>query len=298
MSTEPLALAIAQIARTDGDHTTAIARLSLHRRSWRTDPLHCIYGLGVAVVAQGGKRVAQGEQVMHYGPGQSLVNTVDMPVISHVVQADAARPFLGMMLTLDARELLQVASDLDLQPLPRDAPAFALSLKPLDERLLDAATRLVRLLQEPQLVPSLAPLIQQEIVVRLLCGPHGPYLRQLVAAGSPSQQVAQAMAWLKQNYVDDVLMDELAARAHMSASTFRLHFRKLTGMSPLQYQKQLRLQAARQLMLNQDLDASATAARVGYESPSQFSRDYSRLFGGPPQRDIKRLRQAPAAVPG
>jgi AraC-like DNA-binding protein len=298
MSTEHLAQAIAQIAQTDGDHNTAIARLSLHRRSWRTDPLHCIYGLGVAVVAQGGKQVAHGDQVMHYGPGQSVVTTVDMPVVSHVAQADAAQPFLGMMLTLDARELLQVASDLDLPPLPRDPPAFALSLKPLDERLLDAATRLVRLLQEPLLVPSLAPLIQQEMVVRLLCGPHGPYLRQLVAAGSPSQQVAQAMAWLKQNYVGDVLMDELAARAHMSASTFRLHFRKLTGMGPLQYQKQLRLQAARQLMLNHDLDAGATAARVGYESPSQFSRDYSRLFGDPPQRDIKRLRQAPVVTAG
>lgn len=298
MSIEDLAQAMGQIARIDGDYATEIPRLTLHRRSLRTEPLHCIYGLGVAVVAQGGKQVSYSEQVIHYGPGQSLVTTVDMPVVSHVAIADAAKPFMAMQLTLDARALVQVASELELPPLPRDLSAVALSLKPLDEPLLDAMTRLVRLLAEPQLTARLAPLIQQEIMVRLLCGPHGNYLRHLVAAGSPSHQVAQAMAWLKQNFVSDMLMDDLAARAHMSPSTFRLHFRNLTGMSPLQYQKQLRLQEARQLMLNQDLDASATAARVGYESPSQFSRDYSRLFGEPPQRDIRRMRQLPSAAGG
>lgn len=296
MPIEALAQAIADIARIDGDHASAIPQLSLHRRSLRTAPVHCVYGLGVAVVAQGGKQVAHNDQVTHYGAGQSLVSTVDMPVAAQVTQADAARPYLGMMLTLDARVLVQLATDLDLPPLPRDPPAFALSLKPLDAPLLDAATRLVKLLQEPALIPSLAPLVQQEIAVRLLSGPHGPYLRQLVATGSPSHQVAQAMAWLKQNFASDVPMDDLAARAHMSPSTFRLHFRKLTGMGPLRYQKQLRLQAARQLMLNDNLDASATAARVGYESPSQFSRDYSRLFGDAPQRDIKRMRQLPAVA--
>ena len=293
MPIETLAQAIGKFAQTDGGHATGIERLSLLRCSVRTEPLHCIYGLGLAVVAQGGKQVIHGEHVTQYGPGQSLVTTVDMPVVSHVTHADAARPLLAMMLTLDARALVQLAAEMGLPAPPRDPPPRAISLSPLDEPLLDAVTRLVRLLEEPLLMASVAPLIQQEIMVRVLLGPHGPFLRHLVASGSPGHQVAQAMAWLKQNFTRDVLIDELAARAHMSPSSFRLHFRDLAGMSPLQYQKQLRLQEARQLMLNQALDAGSTAARVGYESASQFSRDYSRLFGAPPQRDIKRMQHLP-----
>jgi transcriptional regulator GlxA family with amidase domain len=146
------------------------------------------------------------------------------------------------------------------------------------------------------LLPRLAPLIQQEITIRLLAGPHGRCLRQLVSAGSPGQRIAKTVVWLKQNFARAMDVKELAARAHMSATTFRQHFRTMTGVSPLQYQKQLRLQEARQLMLNQDLDAGRAGDRVGYESASQFSREYARLFGEPPQRDIRRLRldQAPA----
>jgi AraC-like DNA-binding protein len=153
-------------------------------------------------------------------------------------------------------------------------------------------TRLVRLLDEPGLIKQLAPLIEQEIMVRLLSGAHGPALRQLVAAGSPSQQIARVIGWLKQHYTEDFPMDDLAAQAHMSPSTFRLHFRAVAGMSPLQYLKQLRLQDARQLMLNEDIDAGSAAVRVGYESASQFSREYTRLFGAPPLRDIRRLLES------
>ena len=298
MSTEVLAQQIGRIAGIDGDHTTAFAPLSLHRRSARTEPLACIYGLGLAVVAQGRKQVTVGEQVLAYGPGQSLLITADLPVMAHIDRADLAHPFLCMYLALDARALLQLAAEMELPPLSREQAPKALSLSAIDGALLDAVIRLVQVLEEPALVPTLAPLIQQEIMVRLLSGPHGPYLRQLVSAGSPSHQIAQAMAWLTQNYVHDVLMDELAARVHMSPSTFRLHFRHFTGMSPLQYQKHLRLQQARHLMLHQALDAGSTAARVGYESASQFSRDYSRLFGAPPQRDIKRMRHQPAESTG
>ncbi len=293
MSIATLAHEIGRIARNDGDYQTAIPQLLMARRSGRTEPLACIYMLGLAVVAQGGKQVTMSDQVVNYGPGQSLLATVDLPVVSQVTQADLAQPFLGMLLTLDTRALVQLAADMELPPLPRDQAARGISLGPLDEPLLDAVIRLVRLLQEPQHIARLAPLIQQEIMVRLLTGPHGPYLRHLIAAGSPSHQVAQAIAWLKLNFSRDVLMDELAERAHMSPSTFRQHFRQLTGMSPLQYQKQLRLQEARQLMLTQALDASSTAARVGYESVSQFNREYSRQFGSPPQRDIRRMRELP-----
>ncbi len=281
MSIETLAHDIGRIARIDGDHTTAIPQLTLHRRSGKTDPMPCIYGLGLAVVAQGGKQVTVGEQVLDYGMGQSLLITADLPVVAHVTRADLAQPFMCMFLALDARALMQQAVEMDLPPVPREEAPRAISLNALDGSLLDAVIRLVRLLDEPALVATLGPIIQQEIMVRLLCGPHGPYLRQLVSVGSPSHQIAQAMAWLTQNYVHDVLMDEL-------------DFRHFTGMSPLQYQKHLRLQQARHLMLHQALDAGSTAARVGYESASQFSRDYSRLFGAPPQRDIKRMRHQPA----
>jgi AraC-like DNA-binding protein len=201
-----------------------------------------------------------------------------------------------MMLTLDVRSVLQIASEMD-EPRPRREHAYrAISFEALDGTLLDPLVRLVRLLGEPTLVPRLAPLIQQEITVRLLTGPHAAQLRHLVATGSPSQQIAKAVAWLKQNFVLPLRGDDLADRAHMSASTFRQHFRALTGVSPLQYQKQLRLQEARQLMLNENLDAGSAAVHVGYESASQFSREYSRLFGAPPQRDIARMRLAPVSA--
>src|SRR6476659_1263612 len=172
----------------------------------------------------------------------------------------------------------------------------SIAFKALDAAVLDALIRLVTLLHEPALAPRLAPLIQQEIIIRLLTGPHGSQLRRLVTAGSPSQQIAKAVAWLKQNFVETLHGDDLADRAHMSPSSFRQHFRALTGVSPLQYQKQLRLQEARQLMLNENFDAGSAGGRVGYESPSQFSREYSRLFGAPPQRDVTRLRLAPVAT--
>jgi AraC-like DNA-binding protein len=292
-----LVRAIGRFAQTDGDYDTAIPALNLHRRSTPTEPLHCIYNLGLGVVAQGDKQVLIGEQSIDYGPGQSMLTTIDLPVVSHVTGASSREPFLGLMLTLDVRSILQIASEMDAPRSRRDDAQRSISFEALDATLLDALTRLVNLLDEPALVPRLAPLIQQEITVRLLTGPHGPQLRHLVMAGSPGQQIAKVVAWLKQNFAQPLQGDDLAQRAHMSPSTFRHHFRALTGVSPLQYQKQLRLQEARQLMLNENLDAGNAGGRVGYESPSQFSREYSRLFGAPPQRDVTRMRLAPGSGP-
>jgi AraC-like DNA-binding protein len=282
-----LAHAIEHVAQTDGDHNTAIPALTLHRRKAPTDALHCIYNLGLGVVAQGDKQVLLGGESIDYGPGQSMLTTIDLPVVSHVTRASATEPFLGMMLTLDVRSIVQLSSEID-EPRPRRGGAAyrSISFEALDAVLLDALVRLIKLLDEPALVPRLAPLIQQEIVIRLLTGPHGPELRHLAIAGSPKQQIAKVVAWLKQNFEQALHGDDLADRAHMSPSTFRA----LTGVSPLQYQKQLRLQEARQLMLNEDLDAGSAAVHVGYESASQFSREYRRLFGAPPQRDIARMR--------
>lgn len=285
-----LASAIGNLAQTDGDHTTAISALTLHRRKAPTEPLHCIYSLGLGVVAQGGKQVMLGNAVIDYGPGQCMLTTIDQPVVSHVTRASIREPFLGLMLTLDSRHIVQVTSEMELPQTQRELTRRAISIETLDDSLADALVRLVELLHEPALISRLAPLILQEITIRLLAGPHGPQLRRLVAIGSPSQQIAKAVAWLKQNFKQTLRVGELANRTHMSPSTFRQHFRAITGTSPLQFQKQLRLQEARQLMLNQNLDAGNAGGLVGYESASQFSREYSRLFGAPPQRDVRRMR--------
>ena len=274
-SLSALAYALGSFAQTDGDYTTAIPALTLHRRSAPTDPLHCIYSLGLGVIAQGAKQVMLGDEVINYSRGRSMLTTIDLPVVSHVTQASARTPFLGLLLTLDPRQIVQMASELDLPQPSRERTFRPVSIERLDEALLDAMVRLVELLEEPALVSRLAPLIQQEVTIRLLTGRYGPQLQHLVAVGSPSQQIAKAVAWLKQNFTHVLHVDDLAARTHMS---------------PLQFQKQLRLQEARQLMLNQSLDAGNAGGRVGYESASQFSREYSRLFGAPPQRDIRRMR--------
>jgi AraC-like DNA-binding protein len=289
-----LARAIRTFAQTNGDHATAVPALTLHRRTAPTEPLHCIYHLGLGVVAQGGKQVILGGESLSYMPGQSMLTTIDLPVVSHVTHATSREPFLGMMLRLDARTILLLAAEMGSPRRQRDAVYRTVSIETLGADLLDTLLRLVRLLEQPDLVPHLAPLIQQEITIRLLTGPHGPHLRHIVTVGSPSQQIATAVAWIKQNFVEPLRVDDLAERAHMSPSTFRLHFRNITGVSPLQYQKQLRLQEARQLMLNENQDAGSAAGQVGYESPSQFSREYSRLFGAPPQRDVSRMRLAQA----
>lgn len=285
-----LARAIEIFAQSDGDYTTVIPALSLHRRKTPTEPLPCIFKLGLGVVAQGDKQVLLGGEVIQYGPGQSMLTTIELPVISHVTRASSQEPLLGLMLTLDSQEIVQTAADMGLPGPARGTAYRPLSVERLDDSLIGALVRLVELLGQPSLVDLLAPLIQREIVVRLLAGPHGPQLQHLVAHGSPSQQISKAVTWLKQNFAQAVQVDALAARVHMSSSTFRQHFRAITGTSPLQYQKQLRLQEARQLMFNQNIDAGSAGGLVGYESASQFSREYSRLFGAPPQQDVRRMR--------
>jgi AraC-like DNA-binding protein len=296
-----LARAIAAFAQTDGDYKTAIPTLSLHRRKGVTAPLHCVFSLGLGVVAQGDKQVLRGSEVVTYGPGQSMLTTIDLPVISHVTRASSQEPLLGLMLTLDSQEIVQTAADMQLPSAGRAGDRRSIGVERLDERLCWDLVRLVELLAQPLLIAQLAPLIKREIVIRLLAGPHGPQLQHLVVVGSPSQQISKAVAWLKDNFARAMRVEELAATVHMSPSTFRHHFRSITGTSPVQYQKQLRLQEARQLMLNQSIDAGSAGAMVGYESPSQFSREYNRLFGSPPQQDVRRMRltdAVPAAAQG
>ncbi|MDA3557683.1 AraC family transcriptional regulator [Acinetobacter sp. AOR15_HL] len=281
---------VEDIAQNDGDYPTEIPVLSIYRRSTVTDPMPCVFGLGLGVTLQGRKRVTLGEDVFDYGSGQALINTIDLPVVSYVTQATITEPYLGLRLDLDANLIVQIATEMNASRIYKGGPSRAMSVIALDDGLLDALMRLIKLLNEPNKIPFIAPLIQREIIIRLLDGEHGPMLQHLAAVGSPSQQISQVIAWMKLNYTNTILIDELAAKAHMSSSTFRQHFRSLTGLSPLQYLKNLRLQDARHWMLYEDMDAGSAAIRVGYESVSQFNREYARMFGEPPLRDIKRMR--------
>ena len=222
------------------------------------------------------------------GLGQCLVERGE----DGVTHASAQEPLLGLMLTFDRQDIEQWAADMPLAAVHRAAIHRSVDVEWLDERVAWDLVRLIELLDQPQLLTSLAPLIQQEIIIRLLTGPHAPQLLRLVGEGSPSQQISKAVAWIKNHFAQIMKVDELADRVHMSPSTFRQHFRTMTGTSPLQYQKQLRLQEARYLMLSQKMDAGHAGHQVGYESASQFSREYNRLFGLPPQQDIQRIRKS------
>jgi AraC-like DNA-binding protein len=273
-----------------GDHATAVPSLILHRRNGPTEPLHCIFPLGIAVTTQGRKQVMLGERVFAYGPGESMLTTIDLPVTAHITRASNREPYLGISLAFEALLLARVLSEVESPRRRASAQFEPLSVQRLDEPTLEVLIRLLRLLDEPAMVKHLAPQVQHELLVRLLHGPHATHLAHLAAAGTPRRQVADVVTWLKQHFVEPVAVDALAERANMSPSTFRQHFRAITGMSPVQFQKRLRLQEARQLMLTEGVSAAGASALVGYESASQFNREYRRLFGAPPQRDVRRTQ--------
>lgn len=206
-----------------------------------------------------------------------------------ILKASLEKPYLSLLLKIDQCEMSQLMADSNLPP-PSQQSGRGMAVGEVTLPLLNAFQRLIDLLDEPKDIPILAPIVQREIVYRLLVGEQGTHLRQIASAGSQSQQIAQAICWLKNNFTRSFRIEELAGRVNMSPSTFHHHFRTLTAMSPLQYQKWLRLNEARRLMFAERLDATTAAFQIGYESPSQFNREYSRLFGSPPLRDITSLR--------
>lgn len=286
--------AVCRVARSDGDFATAVPQLSLHRRSQPEEPQPCLYPRGLILVLRGHKRLAYGDHRVTYGAGDLLLISADLPVVSHLVEASPEAPFLGLLLRLDSALLVQVANE-TADGRPAEPPASDLvTIGRPDEELVQAFARLVRLEFEPTLLPHLAPLIQKEIAIRLLSGVHGSALRSMLITGSPAQKVAKAMRWLRENFAEKTSIDALAAEVGMSPTTFRQHFRQIAGLSPVQYQKQLRLQQAKELMLNGSIDTANAAARVGYVSASQFSREYKRFFGESPRRDVRREMSAAA----
>ena len=277
--------------------TTAVPGLSLFRREEPTEPISGMYEPSVCLVAQGTKRVLLGDDTYIYDAHHYLITSVHLPTIVQIIEASPDKPYRGLRLKFDLREVSQLMVDSNLpQPRPQQS-SRGMATGEVSLQLLNAFVRLIDLFADDKDIPILAPVIQREIVYRLLVGDQGERLRQIATAGSQSQQIAKAIGWLKNNYTLTISMDELAAQANMSTSTFHHHFRSLTALSPLQYQKQLRLQEARRLMLAERMDAANAAFQVGYESPSQFNREYSRMFGAPPLRDVRMLRQVTPATP-
>ena len=262
----------------------------LARSSKPTEPVHAVYQPAFCFVAQGRKQAMLGEEVFRYDPGSYLIYTVDLPLTFQVKEASKERPYLGFRLDLDPSLVASVMMESGVEPKKGDARLKAMDVGATDANLLDALVRLIRLLDAPVERKVLAPLITREIVFRLLAGGQGARLSHLLAAGADTRRISRAVGHLREHFDQPLRMDDLARELGMSVSGFHHHFKSVTAMSPLQFQKQIRLQEARRLMLGEDLDAASAGFRVGYEDPSYFSREYKKLFGAPPQRDIARLR--------
>ncbi|HXJ89236.1 MAG TPA: AraC family transcriptional regulator [Candidatus Binatia bacterium] len=290
--TMKLARLLAAYAPHDGSFDLRIPGLMVSRIS-RVNK-ECVHALRVSslcIVAQGAKTVIVGDQVYEYDSSQMIVFSVALPVAAQVTQATPSQPYLSLRLELDPHKI----ADLVLKVFPRGLPAVqersAVYLAAVDESIVNAAIRLMECLAHPGEAELLGPLVTEEILIRLLRSPIGVRVAQMGLAESNVQRIAKAVSWLRENYSQPMKVEELAEMVHMSISSFHEHFKAVASMSPLQYQKVLRLQEARRLMLSAMMDAGAASQRVGYLSASQFSREYSRFFGSAPTRDIARLRQ-------
>lgn len=288
---------IDQYAKGDGLHETALPRVAVIKASKPSEPFHGVHQPTLCILAQGRKQVILGDKIFFYDATQYLVATVDVPVVGQVIEATPEKPYLCFKLALDPKVIstLILETGLDQKgPVPANQnPGSSLSLSSVTPELLDACIRLLRLLANPRDLPILAPMAEREILYRLLVGADETRLLQIAQADSKLHQINRAIGWIKQHFAEPFSIETLASEARMSASALHHHFKSVTAMSPLQYQKQLRLQEARRLILLQGSDAATAGHQVGYESPSQFSREYSRLFGAPPLRDATRLKATP-----
>jgi AraC-like DNA-binding protein len=274
---------------------TDVPGLLLVRRTTLTAPACLTYEPSIAVISQGRKQVELGSTTFEYDESRYLLTSVDLPIISRVMEASEAAPFVALALRLEMPVVRDVMSREEIPHAPAPQTSPAMGTGETTAELLSACCRLVDLVSNPRDIPFLSDLIQREIVYRILQGSGGARLRAIATLGDQSNRTAKAIAWIKANYSRPLRVEALADIAGMGVSTLHHHFRSLTAMSPLQYQKQLRLQAARGRMLVDGLDAASAAFEVGYESASQFNREYSRFFGQPPMRDIRTLRLPDAA---
>ncbi len=287
---EELSAIIRRNTCEDGSYATAISSLIISRHSQPHTFAPVLAQPALCIMAQGRKQVRLVDEVFDYDPLNYLVVSVSMPLSGQIVDVSPEAPILALRLDIDPAEITALIADAGPLGVPTRPAGRGLYVEQLDQPMLDAVLRLARLLDTPKDIAMLAPLIRREILYRLLRSPQGHRLYEIAIANSQSHRISQAIKWLNGNYEQPLRIDELAREVNLSVSTLHHRFKAMTAMSPLQYQKQLRLQEARRLMLAEGLDASAAGYRVGYESPSQFSREYSRLFGAPPLRDLARLR--------
>ena len=294
----PLARALSQFIDTHGGGegvlATSVESLALFRATDTISPSHSLYKPCLCVVAQGAKQVSFGKEVLDYDEQQCLIVSIDVPVVGRVTRASPEVPYLAMALQLDVQTLRQIMAELDNPPRPREEVMAGIFVESMAEPLTDCFLRLVRMLETPGATAALYPAIMREICYWLLTGPHGAEVCKLTLPGSHTLRIVGAINHLRDNFTRPVRVEELARAAGMSASSFHQHFKALTSMSPLQYQKQLRLLEARRLMLSDGANVSSAAYRVGYESASQFSREYARKFGAAPKRDAAGLKGARA----
>jgi AraC-like DNA-binding protein len=280
---------LAHIVRHDGS-VEPLPGLMLHRASAPTGLAHGVSFPCFCLIAQGSKEVFLGDKRYRFDPAHYLISTVALPYATSISEASEECPYLGFVLKLDPTVVGSVLVEVGHVAPRRDAAVTAIDVSPLDADLLDAAVRLVRLLQSPTDARFLAPPLTREIVYRLLMGAQGERLRQIAAQGGNTHRIAEAIEWLRKDFNKPLRIEKIARELGMSISSFNHHFRALTAMSPLQFQKQLRLQEARRLMLSEGLDATRAGSRVGYSDPSHFTREYKRLFSEPPMRDVEQLR--------
>ena len=268
---------------------TAVPGLTLYRSGTVTMPMPVVYEPMLCVIVQGRKRVTLGDTVCHYDAAHSLVASLDLPVVGVICEASPETPYLSLSLRLDRMELAALLLQMPAATAPMQ-DFSGLEVTPLSPQLVGACQRLVELLDAPADIPILAPLLRRELLYRLLTGPHGPMLRQIARGEGRLGQVQQAIAWIREHYARPMSVEALAAQVALSTSSLHRHFKAATRLSPLQYQKQLRLQAARERLMSESADAAEVAYAVGYESPSQFSREFRRLFGHPPAQAARRWR--------
>jgi AraC-like DNA-binding protein len=287
-----LAERIARLVDGEGEQAAPGIGLNLVRLSAPTEAAAYMYEPSIAVIVQGRKRVVLGDSTHIYDESCFLLTSVNLPTITQVIQASAAKPYLSLLMKLDLALARQLIADIDLRNPDSRSPSSGSGMATgrATADMLDAFLRLIKLMERPDDIPYMGALIQREILYRILTSSQGIRLRHIVRIGTLSHRTAQAIAWLHAHLAEPLSIQELAGAAGMGVSTLYHHFRAMTAMSPLQYQKQLRLHEARRLMLVEAIDAGSAAFRVGYESKTQFSREYRRQFGEPPLRDIRALR--------
>ncbi|MCA1552278.1 AraC family transcriptional regulator [Bradyrhizobium sp. BRP19] len=298
MLIEKLADTLSRNVTCDGVSATSLARVHVLCSTRPTDPIHVFHKPAVCFVAQGRKQTMLGENIYLYEPPQFLIVSAELPVTGQILEASPERPYLCFRLDLDPIAISSVIQDAFPTGARHEPPKSGLDVSTAPDELLDAVVRMAALLDVERETDRqiLAPLAEREILYRLLMGEQASRLQQIAYGESKLSQIGKAISWIKANYARSIRVEEVAAQVNMSTSSFHEHFRTVTSMSPLQFQKQIRLQEARRMMLTHAVDAATAGFNVGYESPSQFSREYSRHFGLPPKRDIEKLRTEPAFV--